>query len=67
MNKKTTSSVITMCISERNWKSAPHKQDYKDAKKLLMDFGIEDVKVPKCTSIRELQEYTKSEINKQLA
>lgn len=67
MKVKPISTVITMSISERNWNSTPHKQNYKDAKKLLMDFGIEDVKVPKCKSIRELQAYTKSEINKQLS
>ena len=59
--------ITNMRVSEDYWGSAPCKQDYKDAKKLLRDFGISNPKIPECKTIGELQVYTKTAIDMQLA
>ena len=59
-------SLYKMTATEREWNSPPINQDYRDAKKLLGDFGI-TIPVPKFPTRKALQGWTKQEISARLA
>ena len=56
---------LRMVLKESEWKNKPTKMDYKAAKRLLRDFYIE-IAIPECTSIAELQRFTREAIHNRL-
>lgn len=52
-------------IKERERQRKPMKSDYNAAKRLLRDFYIETA-IPECTSIAELQRFTREAIHNRL-
>lgn len=52
-------------IKEFERQRKPMKSDYKAAKRLLRDFYIETT-IPECTSIAELQRFTREAIHNRL-
>ena len=56
---------LHLTLKEKEWKRKPMKSDYKAAKRLLRDFYIETT-IPECTSIAELQRFTREAIHNRL-
>ena len=56
---------LRMVLKESEWKNKPTKMDYKEAKRLLRDFYVETT-IPECTSIAELQRFTREAIHNRL-
>ena len=59
------SDDLQMMLSEKERQKKPMKSDYKAAKRLLRDFYIETT-IPECTSIAELQRFTREAIHNRL-
>ena len=64
MPRRYSDDLQTM-LSEKERQKKPMKSDYKAAKRLLRDFYIETV-IPECTSIAELQRFTREAIHNRL-
>lgn len=56
---------LQITIKEFERQRKPIKSDYKAAKRLLRDFYIE-IAIPECTSIAELQRFTREAIHNRL-
>ncbi len=56
---------LKMVLKESEWEKNPTKMDYKEAKRLLNDFGIK-TKIPECKNIFELQRFTRDQIHNYL-
>ena len=59
------SDDLQMMLSEKERQKKPMKSDYKAAKRLLRDFYIETT-IPECTSMAELQRFTREAIHNRL-
>ena len=57
---------VTQIIRTPQWKAKPTKDDYDEVRDLLSDFCINDVTVPECNTIAELQRFRRSIIDKYL-
>ncbi len=59
------SDDLQMMLSEKERQKKPMKSDYKAAKRLLRDFYVKTA-IPECTSIAELQRFTREAIHNRL-
>ena len=65
MSKVNHTNIITMVVKESTWTQPPLKRDYKNAEKLLFDFGI-IISIPKFETVKAMQEWTSKMIDRQL-
>lgn len=65
MSTRRYGDDLKMVLKESEWKNKPTKMDYKEAKRLLNDFGIK-TKIPECKNIFELQRFTRGQIHNYL-
>lgn len=56
---------LKMVLKESAWKNKPTKMDYREAKRLLNDFGIK-TNILECKNIFELQRFTRDQIHNYL-
>ena len=66
MAKVSYNDPLNQSLKEPKWKSKPTDADYVDAKRLLRDFGIIEVDMPKFDNMAQLQRFTKNTINNYL-